>query len=94
MKLGVDWIRRLSDKPASFWIQYRADQDRDALREFWGQALSIDTNDVRLQRKSNSNQMSGRIWRSRHGVLTVRVCETLFRARMQAWMDRIRAEWQ
>src|SRR6204780_1064845 len=44
-----------------------------------------------MQRKY---RLKGRIWRSRHGVLTVRVCETLFRAGMQVWMDRIRAEWQ
>jgi hypothetical protein len=94
MKLGLRWVRRLTDKPPTFWIQYHADQDRDALREFWGEALGIDAAGIRAQRKSNSNQLKGRVWRSQHGVLTVRVCETLFRARMQAWMDRIRAEWQ
>ena len=94
LQLGLRWIRRLSEKAPTFWIQYHADQDLAALRQFWGQTLGIDPACIQFQRKSNSNQMAGRIWRSRHGVLTVRVCETLFRARMQAWMDRIRAEWQ
>ena len=94
MKLGLGWVLHLSDKSPTFWIQYHADQDRDGLCDFWGETLGVDPADIRVQRKSNSNQLKGRVWRSRHGVLTVRVCETLFRARMQAWMDRIRAEWQ
>ena len=94
MGLSLRWLRRLSDKGPTFWIQYHADQDRDALSEFWGESLGVDPPCIRVQRKSNSNQLSGRMWRSRHGVLTVRVCDTLLRARMQAWMDRMRADWQ
>ncbi len=94
LTLGLRWIRRLSEKTPTFWIQYHADQELEVLRQFWGATLDIDPACIQFQRKSNSNQMAGRIWRSRHGVLTVRVCETLFRARLQAWMDRIRAEWQ
>ncbi len=94
MKLSLGWVHRLSEKAPTFWLQYHADQDRDALREFWGETLGVDPACIRVQRKSNSNQLSGRIWRSRHGVLTVRVCDTLFRARIQAWMDRIRTDWQ
>jgi hypothetical protein len=49
---------------------------------------------IKLLRKSNSNQLTGRRWRSRHGVLSVRVQDTLLRARMQAWTDRLRDQWQ
>jgi hypothetical protein len=48
---------------------------------------------VRMQRKSNSNQLAGRTWRSVHGVLTVRVCDTLLRAKLEGWMDRLRESW-
>ena len=34
-----------------------------------------------------------RTWRSRYGVLTVRACDTLFRARLQAWMDCLQETW-
>jgi hypothetical protein len=77
-----------------FYIQYHADQDLNELREFWAATLGVDPAPIRLQRKSNSNQMTGRIWRSRYRVMTVRLCETLLRARLQAWMDRLRTEWQ
>jgi hypothetical protein len=67
---------------------------RSELREFWSARLSIDAGTIKLLRKSNSNQLTGRCWRSRNGVLHVRVSDTLFRARVQAWMDRVRSEWE
>jgi excisionase family DNA binding protein len=94
VKLATRWMRRLSDKAPVFAIQYHADQDLRELLEFWGGMLEIDPGSIRLQRKSNSNQLTGRIWRSRHGVLEVCVHDTLLRARLQAWMDRLRTEWQ
>jgi len=94
MKLATSWMRRLSDRAPTFYIQYHADQDLDELREFWARALATDAASIRLQRKSNSNQLTGRMWRSRHGVITVRVCETVLRARLGAWMDRLREEWE
>ena len=93
-KLATSWMRRLSDRPLTFHIQYHADQDLGELREFWAGALATDAASIRLQRKSNSNQLTVRIWRSRHGVITVRVCETALRARLAAWMDLLRSDWQ
>ncbi|MHB1999736.1 MAG: hypothetical protein ACYCSI_06070 [Solirubrobacteraceae bacterium] len=58
------------------------------------QALDIESAEISVQRKSNSSQPAGRLWRSRQGVLTVCVNDTFFRARPQAWMDRLRGEWQ
>jgi excisionase family DNA binding protein len=77
-----------------FWLQYHADQDLQQLREFWAAELVVEPGSIRMQRKSNSNQLAGRTWRSRYGVLTVRICETPMRARVQAWMDCLRAGWQ
>ncbi len=54
----------------------------------------IDGATIRMQRKSNSGQLKGRSWRSRHGVLSVGVHDTLLRARLQAWIDAVRREWR
>jgi hypothetical protein len=91
--VAVSWIRRLTDRPLTYSIQYHADQDLDEIRAFWGQALNIDGFSIALQRKSNSSQLKHRTWRCKNGVLTARVGDTLFRSRLQAWIDRIRAEW-
>jgi hypothetical protein len=94
LKLATRWIRRSTTKSPAFSIQYHADQDVRDLCRFWGEALGVDAATIRLQRKSNSNQLTGRTWRSRYGVLTVRVGDTLLRSRLQGWMDQLRGSWQ
>jgi transcriptional regulator with XRE-family HTH domain len=92
--MATGWLRALSSRPPRYSIQYHADQVLDELRHFWGGVLDIDGSIIRLQRKSNSGQLNGRTWRSEHGVLTVSVSDTLLRARLQAWIDRIREDWR
>ena len=93
VRLGAYWIRRFSNNSVTFEFQHHADQSPEELRVFWGTLLGVDPLAIRFQRKSNSGGMAGRTWRSKHGVLTVRAADTYFRARLQAWMDGIRAEW-
>ena len=91
--LATRWLRRLSRNPLRFELQYHADQDPAELREFWGRLLEIDPGSIALQRKSNSGRLGGRSWRCVHGVLTVRAGDTLLRARLQGWIDRLQEEW-
>jgi excisionase family DNA binding protein len=93
LRLAVCWIRRLTAKEPEFSIQYHADQNLSELEAFWDQQLAIGSAGIRFQRKSNSGQLNGRQWRCRHGVLMVRVSDTLLRSRLQAWMDRLREFW-
>jgi hypothetical protein len=71
VKLCAGWLGRVTAKPRHHSIQYHADQDLDALRSFWAGQLDIEPETIRLQRKSNSNQLAGRSWRCVHGVLAV-----------------------
>jgi len=87
------WLAALSTKRLSYALQHHADQDPARLRSHWAQVLDIDGSVIRLQRKSNSGQLRGRIWRSEFGVLTVETGDTLLRARVQAWIDRVRGDW-
>ena len=91
--LATRWVRALSSKKLRFSVQVHEDQDLRQLSEFWASTLGIDPREVRLQRKSNSGRLHGRHWRSRYGVLTVTACDTLLRARLQAWMDCVQSEW-
>jgi hypothetical protein len=93
MKLATRWVKDLSRNPLTFSIQYHADQNLRELRRFWGATLGIDPASIRLQRKTNSGQLGGRAWRSKHGVITVRTSDTLLRARLQAWMDCVKEQW-
>lgn len=53
----------------------------------------FDPASISLQRKSNSNQLRKRTWRSVYGVLTVRGNDTYLHARLQGWMECQRKEW-
>jgi hypothetical protein len=92
--LATRWLRRLTDRPLTFWIQYHADQNLAELDAFWSRRLAIDRGEIRFQRKSNSNQLNKRTWRSRYGVLTVNINDTVLRAKLEAWICRLRASWQ
>jgi len=92
--LGYRWIRYFTRNRIGFGLQFHADQSLDELRAFWSSNLGIESDRIKFQRKSNSGQLSGRRWRSRHGVLAVRTGDTRFRAQLEAWMDRLKLEWQ
>lgn len=66
----------------------REEADREGMANF----EVLDT--IKLLRKSNSNHLTGRVWRSRHGVLSTVVNDTLFRALTRAWMNLLRDEWR
>lgn len=91
--ISQHWMRRLSERKPCYSIQYHADQDLDELTSFWGSKLGVEPVTIRLQRKSNSNQLAGRTWRSQYGVMSVTYNDTLFRARLAAWMDCLRRSW-
>lgn len=91
--LATRWIRRFAERPVRFSVQYHADQDLVEIQRFWATLLDVKPDEITLQRKSNSSGLAHRKWRSRHGVLTVTANDTMFRARLQAWMDLIRQTW-
>jgi transcriptional regulator with XRE-family HTH domain len=92
-QLGARWIGQLSDHKITYSFQHHADQIPRELCVFWGSLLEIDPTEIRFQRKSNSGRLTGRTWRSKYGVLQVRASDTYLRARLDAWMDYIRADW-
>jgi len=87
------WIVCLTTNKIGYQLQYHVDHDENELKEYWAGILGIQADIIKSIRKSNSNQLSGRQFRSVHGLLTVRVGDTYLRARLQAWMDYIKAQW-
>ena len=93
VRLGQLWIVDFTRNAVSYSIQYHADQRLAELTEFWADTLKIPGESIRLQRKSNSRGLAGRTWRSKYGVMSIRVGDTRFRARLQGWMDHLHSLW-
>jgi hypothetical protein len=93
VKLAQVWITRFSRNPVDYSVQFHADQSLDELRRFWSSELNIEPGQIKFFRKSNSNKLTGRTWRSKFGVLMVRCSDTYLRAKVGAWMDLLKAEW-
>jgi hypothetical protein len=93
MVVGHRWIKEFSSRPLDITVHFHADQSLDELRSYWGAALDVEPSSIRGYKKSNSNKLAGRRWKCVHGVASVRSHDTLFRARLQAWMDLTRAGW-
>ena len=93
LRVALDWMEEFSAGTFDYGLQYHADQEPAELRKYWAAQLDIEPEIIRLQRKSNSSQLRKRTWRSAHGVLAIRVSDTLFRARLQGWVDCMREQW-
>lgn len=91
--LSYEFIARFSARKLSFALQYHADQNPSELAIFWSNLLGVEPEKIRLTRKSNSGELTGRTWRSEYGVLSVRSSDTFFRCQLQAWMDFVSASW-
>jgi hypothetical protein len=93
MQLAHLWISKLTSRKLTFSLQYHADHDPEELKTYWADLLGIRSDSIKVIRKSNSNQLSGRQFRSIYGLLTIRSSDTYFRARLEAWMDMVKSQW-
>lgn len=87
------WIRAFTRNAVGYSIQHHADQNIQALAAFWAEQLRVSADQIRFQRKSNSGELAFRTWRCEYGVITIRTHDTLFRARLQGWIDRLQGLW-
>jgi hypothetical protein len=88
------WMRRLATNELHYGLQYHRDQDPEYLQRFWAFGLpGVEPGDIYLQRKSNSNGLAGRRWRSRWGVLTVTANDTDLRMRLEGWIVELEERW-
>ena len=93
VKLAHHWMRQFSSNKFDYRLQCHIDHDEDELKRFWSGVLGVEPEKITVIRKSNSGKLSGRQFRSVHGVLSVRVGDTDFRARLQAWIDYVKKQW-
>lgn len=95
MKISIYWLRKFmgDGKTIEYRIQIHADHDEDEIKEYWAGVAGVQPEDIKVMRKSNSGKLAKRQFRSEFGVLSVRVAETVFRSRMQGWIDYLKKLW-
>jgi len=81
------------NKKMEYQVQIHADHDELEIQGYWADLVGAYPDDIKVIRKSNSNKMSKRQFRSEYGVLTVRLSDTELRSRLDGWMDYIKQEW-
>ena len=94
IRLANGWITRFTSNTIEYQLQCHSDHDEEILKRYWSDLLNIDTEMIKTIRKSNSGKLSGRQFRSVYGVFTVRTSDTYLRARLEAWMDCVKTQWQ
>lgn len=96
MLMAQHFMIKLSnpDNTIEYNIQLHIDQDEAAIKAFWGSYLNIDPAKIRTSRVSTTDQSTTRRkFNSKYGVLTIRVGDTYFRQRLEAWMNYLRKLW-
>lgn len=93
IQLAYKWMKLLSKRSFFFSLQYHADHDVEELKQYWALLLDIPPDKIRPTRKSNSEKLSRRQFRSVHGLLSVETGDTYLHSRMQAWMDIVKSQW-
>lgn len=97
MRLANRWIWRLTDKSPSLSVRFHPDQGVGELRRFWSETVGVDGAAIRARRAAQGElTRRSHQWGPLplHGVLTITVDDTLLRARLQAWMRRMRESWR
>ncbi|MBD3261713.1 MAG: hypothetical protein GF334_08610 [Candidatus Altiarchaeales archaeon] len=87
------WIKKHSKKKPYFTVRLYPDSNEVNVKRFWAETLNIAESDIHTTRKSNSGRMAHRNWRSEYCVFSMSFGDTYLRAKIQALLDYIQAEW-
>lgn len=93
VRMGHAFISKHTKGSIRYYLQYHVDQDPRKLMEFWSEQLSIEPDQIKVIRKSNSGNLKGRNWTSKYGVLSVEAGDTYLRCKVQALMDAFELEY-
>jgi hypothetical protein len=90
--LAAHWVRRLSGARVGYVLDVDDGHDLVELVRFWATRLHVDHERIRLRRRVTRYEPGRRpAPLPARGLITVRSFDPVLRIRMQAWMDKARA---
>jgi transposase-like protein len=95
MRFSWKWLQYLSkpDSTFRFNLRYYPDHNKDELGGYWANYLgNVSPKDIHATLKSTNRDPGYR--RSEHGLFSIESFDTLFRARLQAWIDSVHLSWE
>lgn len=95
VKISMVMMRRFSKEPL-FRLAYHQDVDIDRALKYWANKLDIDKGLIKtgLPKVDYPSDNNRRIHCLVNGTMSVYVCDTAFRARLQGWCDYLDKQWQ
>jgi hypothetical protein len=94
MRLVNRWIWRLTDKSPSLSVRCPPEQSISELRRFWSETVGAQPEAIRARSGKEGEPVQRSSTPTLHGALTVSVEDKLLRARLQAWMCKMREDWR
>ena len=91
--LAAHWIRRLSGSRVGYALDFEEGEDVIELVRFWTGRLHVDHQRLRLRRRARrfEHRWTAFGTDSPGGVVTVRSFDPVLAIRLQAWIDKTRA---
>ena len=91
--LAAHWIRRLSGSRIGYALDFEEGEDIVELVRFWAGRLHVDHQRLRLRRRARrfEHRWTTLDSDSPGGVITVRSLDPILSIRLQAWIDKSRA---
>lgn len=93
MRLVSRWIWRLTERSPELSVCCASDQSIAESRRFWAEVLGAPPEAIDA-RRARDMTLGAQCATAVHGTLTVSVEDKLLRARLQAWMCRMREAWR
>jgi hypothetical protein len=88
--LAAHWIRRLSGSRVSYVLDFEPGQDVIEMVRFWANRLDVDHERLRL-RRVRFPELRSLAGPAEMGAVTIRSTDPILLIRLQAWMDKTRA---
>jgi len=80
-------MKKFVSRPLSYRLMCSKDE-RHTASEFWARELGIESRNLKFYEKVRKGKRMAEA-----GLMEVRVGDTYFRSRLQAWMDRVKKDW-
>jgi excisionase family DNA binding protein len=94
MRLVSRWILRLTERAPVLSVRCLPDQSVSESRRFWAGVVGTRPEAIDARRRPSSSAIGRQSAATVHGLLTVTVEDKQLRARLQAWMCRMREGWR